>query len=156
MNDLKISLDFLEMRHIMIHLYQKMFHKVLETYRITQLEMDILLFLANNPEYDTATDLVKRRHLTKSHVSKSIDALVKQGYLTRSYEENNRKVIHLQLLPGAMDIISAGRACQKQFLTQMNQNISQEDAEIADRVLKELIHNAKMALTNMKEEDSFL
>ena len=35
-------------------LYCSLFTPLLERRGLTQLEMDILLFLANNPEYDTA------------------------------------------------------------------------------------------------------
>lgn len=35
------------------------------------LAVDILLFLANNPAFDTARDIVERKQFTKSHVSAS-------------------------------------------------------------------------------------
>ena len=56
-------------------LYCGLFTSMLESWGLTQLEADILLFLANNPEYDTARDIVEVRHLAKSHVSAGIEAL---------------------------------------------------------------------------------
>lgn len=60
---------FLVQSQGMRRLYSRMLTPLLERYRLTQLEMDILLFLANNPEHDTARDMVELRHLAKSHVS---------------------------------------------------------------------------------------
>ena len=50
-------------------LYSALFSPLLERCGLTQLEADILMFLANNPEYDTARDIVEKRRLAKSHVS---------------------------------------------------------------------------------------
>ena len=49
--------------------YAKCVGKICETHAITRMELDILLFLANNPCFDTATDIVENRFLSKSHVS---------------------------------------------------------------------------------------
>lgn len=146
MTDQEIGLGFIEIRHIMIHLYQKMFHQLLETYKLTQMEIDIILFLANNKEYDTAADLVKKRHLTKSHVSKSIDALVKKGYITRWQNNDNHKVIHLSLCESATPLIEAGRTAQHEFVSIINQGISEEDAAHCAAVIRTLMNNAEQAL----------
>ena len=60
-----------------------------------------LLFLHNNPGFDTATDIVKFRHLSKSHVSKSIQSLKERGWLAAFYQDNNRRTIHLKLCKAA-------------------------------------------------------
>ena len=44
-------------------LYGQLFAPLLSQLGLTQLEMDILLFLANNPGKDTARDIVELRHL---------------------------------------------------------------------------------------------
>ena len=66
-------------------LYQEKLEPVCSEYSLTRMEMNILLFLANNPAYDTATDIVEVRHLTKSHVSASVKTLQARGYLQRVY-----------------------------------------------------------------------
>jgi MarR family transcriptional regulator for hemolysin len=56
-------------------LYARLFTPLLEEWGLTQTEADILLFLANNPGYDTARDMAEKRHLAKSHISAGIEAL---------------------------------------------------------------------------------
>ena len=53
-------------------LYGQLFAPLLERLGLTQLEMDILLFLANHPWKDTARDIVELRYLAKSHVSSGV------------------------------------------------------------------------------------
>ena len=53
-------------------LYTRMELEVCARHGLTRLETDILLFLANNPAYDTAKDIVEVRMIAKSHVSASI------------------------------------------------------------------------------------
>lgn len=96
-------------------LYCSLFTSMLERRGLSQLEMDILLFLANNPAYDTARDIVEKRHLAKSHVSVGIDALAGRGLLARQMRAGNRKTIHLVLTEAAAPIVEEGRAVQRQY-----------------------------------------
>jgi DNA-binding MarR family transcriptional regulator len=91
-------------------LYCGLFTPMLERRALTQLEVDILLFLANNPAYDTARDIVERRHLAKSHVSAGIEALAGRGLLERWKRADNRKTIHLRLTEAAGPVVAEGRA----------------------------------------------
>ena len=52
----------------MKRLYEEQFEEICQKYQITQNEADILAFLANNPDYDTARDIVEIRMITKSYI----------------------------------------------------------------------------------------
>ncbi len=99
----------------MVKLYNSLFVSLLEKYRLTQLEVDILLFLANNPPFDTARDIVEKRHLAKSHVSTGVESLAGRGLLERSRQDGNRKTIHLRLTEQAAPIVEEGRAVQMRY-----------------------------------------
>ena len=135
------------------HLYHHFFSEVLKKYSLAQMDMDILLFLANNPEYDTAAALVKVRHLTKSHVSTSVEKLVKSGYLERFYLPGNKKTIHLRLLPGAEDAVEAGRRCQKRFFAQLLKGMDQEEKEQLQSLLEKVRKNIEAAYQQIEGEE---
>lgn len=82
---------------------------------MTTAELDVLLFLANNPEFDRATDIVEKRYIVKSQVSTSINLLEKKGYLNRTYKENDRKTIHLVINDLAQNVIKDGQNAQELF-----------------------------------------
>ena len=51
--------------------------------KLPQTAFDILMFLANNPDCRTASDIVEIRHIKANLVSMHVERLVKEGYLAR-------------------------------------------------------------------------
>lgn len=107
--------DFFSHTRTLELLYHKMQAPVLEEYHLTQIELDVLLFLSHHPQQDTAKDIVEIRRLTKSHVSAAVEGLVQRQYLQRLRRPDNKKLIHLVLLPDAMPAVQAGQARQREF-----------------------------------------
>ena len=68
--------------------YTGLIDPVCKKYGLTQMEFNILLFLANNPECDTAAQIIKKRAFTKSHVSMSVRSLEERGLLTGKTSRN--------------------------------------------------------------------
>ena len=62
-------MQFWEHQKIFFSFYRTCTKEVCQNYDLTQMEFDILMFLANNPQFDTAAEIVRIRKLTKSHVS---------------------------------------------------------------------------------------
>ena len=75
--------------------YELFTRKVCDRYQLTQMEYDILMFLHNNPKYNTAADIVKIRKSTKSHVSTSLKALENKGLIERIQNTRNKKHIKI-------------------------------------------------------------
>lgn len=113
-----------------IHLGYKCIQKqVCKTYGIPETAMDILLFLANNPEYTSARDIVEVRNLKANLVSIHVDRLVREGYLTRSEVPGDRRKHALALTEKAAPIVEAGRKMQEEFFETMFGGIGQEERE---------------------------
>lgn len=128
-------------------LYCGLFTPLLERLDLTQLEMDILLFLANNPPYDTASDIVENRHLAKSHVSVGVEALVGRGFLERQKRENNRKTIHLHLTEAAAPVIAEGRAVQQRYGQMLLAGFTEAERRELFRLLERVGENIESALS---------
>ena len=62
---------------------------------LPQTAFDILMFLANNPEYTTARDIVEVRKIKANLVSINVDKLVGEGYLLREADADDRRKTHL-------------------------------------------------------------
>ena len=74
-------MEFWDHLFLFKRLYDQTMDPIAQRWDLTRMELDILLFLANAPAYDTAADIVERRRLTKSHVSVSIPSLRRRGWL---------------------------------------------------------------------------
>lgn len=127
-------------------MYCGLFAPLLERRGMTQLEMDILLFLANNPEYDTARDIVEKRHLAKSHVSVGVEALAGRGLLERQMREGNRKTIHLRLTEKAAPIVAEGREIQRQYGQMLLNGFTEAEKGELFRLLDKIGQNVDAAL----------
>lgn len=122
-------------------LYAKCVENVCSRHQITRMELDILLFLANNPCYDTATDIVEIRYLSKSQVSASIKLLEERGYLRKEYAAGNRKTAHLKICEDASDLIADGRRAQEKFVAINLQGLDQKEIEGMKRCLDRILKN---------------
>ena len=115
---------------------------VLSRWQLTGMELDVLLFLGNNPDCDTASDMVQLRQLTKSHVSKAVEQLTELGLVLQQRDEMNRRRIHLHLAEAAQPILREGRAAQKRFVEVLTRGLSDEDKAAATRILTVMLKNA--------------
>ena len=82
--------------------------KVMMRYHLSAAEVDILLFLANNSQFDLATDIVRVRKMQKSHVSLAVNGLCEKGYLRKEGDMADRKKVHLKLEPAAAECVCYG------------------------------------------------
>nr|WP_270257370.1 helix-turn-helix domain-containing protein [Coprococcus catus] len=87
--------------------------------KLPQTAFDILMFLANNPEFKTARDIVEIRKLKANLVSVNIDKLVNEGYLVRKNVEGDRRKVQLLCTDKAQPIISRGQQLQEHFVEQL-------------------------------------
>lgn len=87
--------------------------------KLPQTAFDILLFLANNPGYNTASDIVEVRKIKANLVSVNVDKLVQEGYLVRQAVEGDRRKTQLLCTEKAAPIIAQGRAVQQAFGEQL-------------------------------------
>lgn len=129
-------------------LYNRLFIPLLEKYGLTQTEADILMFLANNPEYNTAHDMVEKRHLAKSHISAGVDVLAGRGLLERYQREGNRKTIHLRLTEAAEPIIREGRTLQARYGRLLLAGFTQAEIRQLRQLLDRVACNVNAALEN--------
>lgn len=70
--------EYLALRQAIKHGYDGCMARAMAATGLNRMELDVLLFLANNPEQDTAAAMVRLRGLSKSHVSAAVEELVRQ------------------------------------------------------------------------------
>ena len=123
-------------------LYSAQLDAVGREFGLARVELDILLFLANNPQFDTATDIVERRCISKAHVSQSVKSLEQRGYLERRYVGDNRRTIHLRLLEGAQEAVDAGRQAQTRCFASLLEGFGEDEVEQLRSFLGRISDNA--------------
>ena len=128
------------------NLYERTVMPVCREYGLTYMEFTVLMFLHNNPQYDTAAQIVKVRRLTKSHVSVTLKRLQERGLVKGIYFPGNQKSLHLRLTEQAQPVVQAGLAAQKEFGDKLIRGFTPDEVEQLWK-LTEKLHE------NMKQED---
>ncbi len=139
---------FWEKQKALTVLYEKITKPICDKYELTQMEYDILMFLHNNPQFSIASDIVKMRNLTKSHVSVSIKLLEKKGYLTKSYANGNKKNSVLSITDAAKEIINNGKKAQLLFGQLIFDGFSVSEKEQCRDMFLRMCENANKILIN--------
>ena len=87
---------------------------------LSQTALDILLFLANNPDYKTARDIVE----------------VQEGYLERYAVASDRRKTKLLCTGKADPIIRKGRVVQNAFFKRLLDHVEPADQEVFFRTME--------------------
>lgn len=123
--------------------YDQALDPVAQRCGLTRMELDLLLFLHNNPEHATAAQAVRLRRWTKSHVSAAAHSLEEKGLLAADHPPGNRKTLRLTPLPAAGEIIRQGAAAQERFAQLLSRGITPEERAVMNRVAGRIARNIK-------------
>lgn len=110
-------------------------------------ELDILVFLSNNPSINTASQLCTCLNVSKALICRSVDNLSSKELLICRPDENDRRIQHLLLTPKASPIIDQIRCVCESLDKELLQGISPEEvAQMEDtmnRILERFVKKAK-------------
>lgn len=135
--------DYFDLSQQAARLYGRALEPVCRQWDLTKNELDVLLFLHNNPEYDRAADIVTHRGMTKSHVSLSL-ANLRQRNLVRAFPDpEDRRILRLELTEKALEIGAQGRKIQENFFAGLFADLDREDVEAWLRVKETIGRNIR-------------
>lgn len=127
----------------MLDFYNKTVNKVAMKYNLTSMEFTVLMFLSNNPEYDTASEVVRYRRLSKSHVSMSLKTLLQKEMIAIVIDDIDHRISHIKLLDKTKVITDEGRIAQKEFFEAIFKGFSNDDLETLKKFLVKINNNAE-------------
>lgn len=107
--------------------YTRLLEPVCRQWELTRNELDVLLFLYNNPHLDRAADIVSCRGIAKSHVSVSVAELEKKGFLTTRACLQDRRNVHLCLTQAAFPAARQGKAAQEALGKSLFADLTEEE-----------------------------
>lgn len=132
--------------------YQEQFKVLCKKFHLSQTAFDILLFLANNPQYKTARDIVEIRRLKANLVSMNVNRLVDEGYLERKEVPEDRRKTELLCTKKALPIIQKGQELQNQFFTLLFEKVKPEQKQVFFEVVQQMVNNLDEIIIEGKKE----
>lgn len=131
--------------------YTRQLEPVCRKWELTRSEVDVLLFLYNNPGYDRAADVVSRRGMAKSHVSLSVTNLEQRGLLERRYSETDRRTAHLCLTEPGCTIAAEAKQLQRGFFENLYTGVTEEEFQVWEQVSRKVRRNIEELSKKEKE-----
>lgn len=134
--------------------YGDRINEIALVYGLSKVEMDVLLFLYNNPQYDTARDIVEFRHIAKSYVSKAVELLVKKDALTVKEDGRDRRVLHLKVSDCSLEAVEMAKSAQERVMKDLFKGLTAEEQRTFERVLRKMSYNIEEVTRTDNEEES--
>ena len=120
--------------------------RVEQKFGLTAKETDVLIFLANNPEFDRAADVSRVRKITKSHVSLAVHSLCEKGLLTRNFSGSDKKNAHLVPTEKAQPVIEFGRQKQREYSQAIFSGFTEEEKKEFFTLHDKIAENLRSAI----------
>lgn len=128
-------------------IYGNLLGPVCTQWKLTRNELDVLLFLYNNPHLDRAADIVSCRGIAKSHVSISVAGLEKRGYLCKRTDEADRRTVHLELTEASYPAAQAGKNAQMALGKLLIEGLTEEELTL----WRQLGEKVRQNIENLEE-----
>ena len=131
--------------------YRKYCLNAVKAYHFTPGEVDVMTFLANNPQMNTAAAISQFKNISKPLVCKSVDSLIQKGYLTSETDSVDRRISRLYLTEKSTDIADTLRLCRQTFFAQLMAGITEEELRIFETVMGKMQINLANYTNNLEE-----
>ena len=126
---MKINIEF---PRKLLEVYNDACKPLCKKLKLPQTAFDILMFLGNNLQYQTARDIVKVRNIKANLVSINVD---------KEAIEGDRRKTKLVCTTKAQPVIREGQQLQQEFVDHLFDNITQKEKEIFIKVMKTMDKN---------------
>lgn len=137
----------------MFRLYEKMLESVCSEHGMTVAETEVMSFLRNNPEKDTAADISELRRISKASVSKSVESLIQKGMLKRIPDKCDRRKIHLVIEDSASSAVEDIDRVREEFISCILSGFTEDEIRFNEDFSRRLYENVRKEKERREKRD---
>lgn len=119
--------------------YQKFCQNVVRQWNLNDTAFQVIMFLANNPRFNTARDLCRMRGIKTGIASVAVEQLIQTGYLERKTDPGDRRIQRLYVTDKASELVRQGREAQKEFAGAIASALTPEEMEAYYRLTDKMM-----------------
>lgn len=134
--------NLIALAHNALSVYSDVCKPACKELGIPQTAFDILMFLTNNPNFNTAKDISTYSGIKKNLISMHVEKLVNQGYLTRESVPGDRRKVKLVVTDKAFSVIDKGRKVQNYYYKFLIDGLSEKDLAAFRKCIDTISNNA--------------
>ena len=125
------------------NIYDRSCRSLCKQYGINQTGLDVIMFLACNPEKNTARDICNHRGLKSGLTSVVLEQLLEKSYLERTEDPWDGRVKRLRLTEAAQPIVEAGSIIHKDFMASVSKGIDPVEFKKFWTMVERIVENIK-------------
>ncbi len=126
--------------------YSNYLSKIFDDGSFSPNEINILVFLHNNPSINTSKKLTLTLCVSKGLISRSVDALITKGLLIKEKDLKDGRNAHLKLSVKAEPLILKMQESKDRFAERLIENIDPQEFAIYQKVQAQIDQNLEEAL----------
>lgn len=130
--------------------YGKYLYASIKDQNFSPSEIDILIFLFNNPSINTSKELVVCLAVSKSLVARSVDSLVQKGLLCMIEDKKDHRIQHLKITEQAIPYIDEIKKYRDSFTKQALADIDEKDLICMEETMKKIEDNLQKIIRGEK------
>lgn len=123
-------------------LYRECLKDARQKHSLSECEADVLLFLYNNPDMDTANRISEYRIMPKANISKAVDSLTQKGMLSSVRDSEDRRKIHLKVTENASNAINDIVFAQEKYKNRLFVGFTEAELSCHFEFLQKISQNA--------------
>lgn len=120
---------------------EKKLCKIYEKYDLRKIDMEIVVYLANCGDEDTARDIANTNMFTKGHISQSVKRLADMNYIKVEHDEKDMRVQHLKLTENVKPLLDELLSQKEKIVHSVFAGITEAESKVMDKVLKKICNN---------------
>lgn len=144
------TLDIITNLNILNRQCEMIFEALKEKYQLSFLEIKILDFLNDNPDFNIAQEIANFRLLSKSKISEAITSLEAKKLLNRQKDNKDHRKIHIYLSNTSKKIIQDIIEVKQQFISQLFKDFKAEEIADYQQYISRIINNSKDIIPELK------
>lgn len=128
-------------------LYEKKLCKIYEKYDLRKIDMEIIVYLANSGNEDTAKDIANTNMFTKGHISQSVKRLNQLGFISIIQDEKDMRVQHLKLTGNVEPMIKELKSEKDKVASCVFAGVTDEENQVLAKVFEKMCDNIMKELS---------
>ncbi len=145
--------NFLYSVKLMKKLYSNAIGKVADEFNISFPEAEVLSFLYEYKQFDTAKDIVSYKDVSKAYVSDAVYKLVKKNYLSIKVDKDDRRLQHLEITELAKKIAKSLQNAQQNFYKAIMSQLTDNEIQKLLTTIEKCAVGIQIEIDRIKMED---
>lgn len=115
-------------------------------YDLRPVELDILIFLSKEKEQNTAREIMHKKHLSKAHISKSIDNMRVRGLIELYEDKEDHRILHIILTKKAEEVVKKAEKLYENCKEIIQRDITDEEIRVLNCIIQKINYNINKEL----------